>query len=86
MIKHWFSVKFSPSGKKTSQQQQKNLQKIDELLFEGFNPDFENKYHIEANTTPVLTGHIEDVTTFFKLADQYIVENNDIIEELTKNQ
>ena len=56
---------------------------LDQMMTsEGFNPDFENKYHIEANTTPVLTGHIEDVTTFFKLADQYIVENNDIIGEL----
>ncbi len=47
-----------------------------------FTAQFENKYHVETNTTPILTGQIKDITAFFKLADQFEKNNDAIIEEL----
>jgi len=58
-------------------------EQMDQMLSsKGFTAKFENKYHVEANTTPVLTSQIKDVTIFFKLADQFANNSDDIIEEL----
>lgn len=43
---------------------------------------FINTYHVEANTTAVLTGEITDIESFFKLANEYSENKIKIIEEL----
>ncbi len=42
----------------------------------------ENKYHVEANTRPILTGTVDDIKTFFKLANEFQQNKEKIIEEL----
>ena len=48
----------------------------------GFTTQFENKYHIDTNTTPILTGQVDDVSSFFKLAELYTKKKDDVINEL----
>lgn len=42
----------------------------------------ENIYHIEANSTPVLTSPVIDLNSFFKLGEKYRVDKTAIIEEI----
>ena len=56
---------------------------LDQMMrSDGNSSQFENKYHIGANTTPILTSQIDHINAFFKLADQFANNTDDIIEEL----
>ncbi len=52
------------------------------LSLEDNNRQIENIYHIQANTEPILTGEIDDLGEFFKLADEYKDDKAKIISEL----
>lgn len=42
----------------------------------------ENKYHIDCNSTPVLTSKIESITNFYKLVEKFRGQPKKVIEEL----
>ena len=42
----------------------------------------ENKYNISCNTTPILTSKIEDIETFYKLAEVYKNNPKQVIQEI----
>ncbi len=42
----------------------------------------ENQYHVDCNTTPILTSKIEGITDFYKLAEKYRGRSREAIEEL----
>ena len=52
------------------------------LSSKAINTELENTYHIGANTTPILTGGIDDVKAIFSLAPRVLLQNDRIIEEL----
>ena len=65
----------------------KSKEDLEHLLSSERNTDqLRNKYHVEANTTPVLTGSIDDIKTFFKLADKFAQNKDRIIEELKSSK
>lgn len=65
----------------------KSKEDVEKLLSsEGPTDQFENKYHVEANTTPVLTGPVGDLKAFFKLADKFAQNKDRIIEELKSSK
>ncbi|MHB1147174.1 MAG: NADH-ubiquinone oxidoreductase-F iron-sulfur binding region domain-containing protein [Lutibacter sp.] len=45
----------------------------------------ENKYNISCNTTPILTSKIEDITAFYKLAEVYKNNPQQVIQEIKKS-
>ncbi len=42
----------------------------------------ENKYTIGSNTTPILTSKIDDLNSFYALADEFLNKPNQVIEEI----
>ena len=46
----------------------------------------ENTYHIDSNTKPVLTGKIDDLSSFFRLAENYKDNKAKIISELKESK
>ncbi|WP_372769437.1 NADH-ubiquinone oxidoreductase-F iron-sulfur binding region domain-containing protein [Lutibacter sp.] len=42
----------------------------------------ENKYNIGCNTTPILTAEIKDITAFYKLAEVYKNDQQQVIQEI----
>ncbi len=45
-------------------------------------PPSNNNYNIDSNTTPILTGEILDIRTFYKLTEKYIDNSKQVIQEL----
>lgn len=65
----------------------KSKEDLNDLLSSRRDTDqLQNKYHVEANTTPVLTGSIEDITSFFKLANEFAQNKERIKEELKSSK
>ena len=65
----------------------KSKEDLDDLLSSRHDTDQpQNKYHVEANTTPVLTGSIDDVTSFFNLAHEFAQNKDRIKEELKSSK
>lgn len=65
----------------------KSKEDLNDLLSSRRDTDqLQNKYHVEANTTPVLTGSIEDITSFFKLANEFAQNKDRIKEELKSSK
>ena len=65
----------------------KSKEDLNDLLSSRCDTDqLQNKYHVEANTTPVLTGSIEDITSFFKLANEFAQNKDRIKEELKSSK
>ena len=52
------------------------------LSSEEGSKEFQNMYHIGANTNPILTGAIDNLNAFFNLAEEYRIKKDQIIEEL----
>lgn len=42
----------------------------------------ENSYHVNCNTTPILTSKIKNVANFYELADKFIGKSSEVINEL----
>jgi NADH-quinone oxidoreductase subunit F len=42
----------------------------------------ENEYHIDCNTTPILTSDINDISNFYALADRFKDKPKEVIDEL----
>ena len=41
-----------------------------------------NEYHVQSNTTPILTSDLKDISTFYALAEKFKNKNEEVIEEL----
>ena len=41
-----------------------------------------NEYHVQSNTTPILTSDLKDIYTFYALAEKFKNKNEEVIEEL----
>lgn len=57
-------------------------ERLEQMLASQDTAQFENKYHIGSNTTPILTRPVEDISAFFKLAEKFIQKKESVIEEL----
>ncbi len=55
---------------------------VESILSEKANPKCLNTYNVDCNTTPVLTSEIENIETFYALANKYSSKQKDAIEEL----
>ena len=64
----------------------KSKDDLENMLSSKDNQGQQNTYHVEANTTPVLTGPVGDLKAFFKLADQFVQKSDRIIEELKSSK
>lgn len=64
----------------------KSKDDLENMLSSKNNTGQTNKYHVGSNTTPVLTGSIDQVNAFFKLADQFVENSDRIIEELKSSK
>lgn len=65
----------------------RSKQDLENLLSSEPNTDqLENKYHVGANSTPVLTGPIDDIHAFFKLADKFAKNHERTIAELKSSK
>lgn len=64
----------------------KSKDDLENMLSSKNNTGQTNKYHVGSNTTPVLTGSIDQVNAFFKLADQFVQNSDRIIEELKSSK
>lgn len=56
------------------------------LLLKENERQLENTYHVESNTEPVLTGKIDDINSFFKLAEAFKENRAKIIAELKESK
>jgi len=51
-------------------------------IFTSKNKSQENKYAVDSNTTPILTSKIDNLNSFYTLADKFSNKPNQVIEEL----